>query len=85
MHELIYKKAAVKGMLKMPVKIRRRMQDELNAITASPSEYEGNWKPLTGSDYWRLRVGGYRAICDLDNGRLIMLVLKAGPRGDIYK
>ena len=69
----------------MPVKIRRKMQVELKSIAENPVEYEGDWKPLVGSEYWRLRVGGYRAIGDLQDGRLVLLVLKAGPRGDIYK
>lgn len=33
----------------------------------------------------RLRVGDYRIIYRVDNGRLIVLVIDAGSRGDIYK
>ncbi|WP_349559151.1 type II toxin-antitoxin system RelE/ParE family toxin [Marinobacter sp. NFXS9] len=32
--------------------------------------------------YWRL--GSYRAICSIDDGELVILVLKVGSRGDIY-
>ncbi|MEW6647610.1 MAG: type II toxin-antitoxin system RelE/ParE family toxin [Pseudomonadota bacterium] len=85
MLQLIYKKAAVKELAKMPAPVRRKMQEELATIAANPHGYSGDWKPLTGSPYWRLRVGGYRAICHIQDEALVLLVLKAGPRGDIYK
>ncbi len=85
MYQLVYKKAAIKGIAKMPAKIREKMQNELKAIAIDPYEYEGNWKQLAGSEYWRLRVGGYRAICDVQDSEITLLVLKVGPRGDIYK
>ena len=85
MLKVLYKKSAIKGMKKMPMKLRQKIQDEIETIAKDPEKYRGNWKPLTGSDYWRLRVGGYRAICNVQKGVLILLVIKVGPRGDIYK
>lgn len=69
----------------MPRKIGVRMVTELERIAASPLNYSGDWKKLTGTTYWRLRVGRYRAICDLRNDELVLLVINAGPRGDVYK
>ena len=80
-----YKKSALKALYKMPAGIRRRMRDALVAIAAAPSAYDGDWKPLKCSSCWRLRLGGYRAICDWQNDRLVLLVLKIGSRGDVYK
>ena len=40
---------------------------------------------MKGGDFWRLRQGSYRAICRIDDGELVILVLKVGPRGDVYK
>ena len=40
-------------------------------------------KKMTGSDYFRIRVGQDRVVID-DQGRVVMVV-KAGPRGSIYK
>ena len=40
---------------------------------------------MKGSDFWRLRRDSYRAICFIDDGELVILVLKVGPRGDVYK
>ena len=34
---------------------------------------------------FRLRVGRYRAICDLRDDEFVLLVIHTGPRGDVYK
>lgn len=34
---------------------------------------------------WRYRIGDYRLICRLEDNRLIVLVLKAGHRRDVYE
>ncbi len=36
-------------------------------------------------DFWRYRVGDYRIICDLQNQRLLVLVLRIGHRREIYR
>ena len=36
-------------------------------------------------DFWRYRVGDYRIICDLENQRLLVLVLRVGHRREIYR
>ena len=85
MGRVIYKKTASKAMKKMPAGIRRRLELELQAVANAPASYQGDWKRLQGSPYWRLRVGSYRAICAVDSGELVILVLKVGARGDVYK
>ncbi len=39
--------------------------------------------PLRGLH--RFRIGDYRAICDIQGERLVVLVLEAGHRGEIYR
>lgn len=85
MPELRYSKTALKALLKMPNGIAARMRDELAAIAAEPAAYRGDWKPLHGSEFWRLRVGEWRAICQWQDGRLVLLVLKVAARGGVYK
>ena len=80
-----YKKPAIKGARKMPIKLRQRMQKEIEAIATDFESYRGDWKPLSGSNYWRLRIGGYRAICSIQNDIMVLLGIKIGPRGDVYK
>ena len=85
MYELKYKKSALKNMSKLPRHIRLKIASELEAVAADPYLYKGDWRQLTGSPHWRLRVGGYRAICTIEKKILLLIVLNIGPRGDIYK
>ena len=39
--------------------------------------------PLAG--LWRYRIGDYRAVCDLIDDRLIVLVIDIGHRSSIYR
>lgn len=42
-------------------------------------------QPLTGQDFWRYRVGDYRVLCHIDDGELLVLVVAAAHRRDIYR
>lgn len=46
----------------------------------------GDIKPLKGTDnVYRLRVGTYRILYTVDNGILVVCIIDAGNRGDVYK
>ncbi len=66
---LRFAKPVIKTLLKMPVGIAKRMRAELEAVAANPAAYRGDWKPLHGSDFWRLRgeTGGQSAMCGTEN------------------
>ena len=34
---------------------------------------------------WRYRVGDYRLICDIQDGRITIVVLELGHRKDVYR
>ena len=85
MFTLRFAKPALKILIKMPSGIAGRMRIELARVAADPSTYHGDWKPLQGSTFWRLRVGDWRAICDVRDDELVLLVLKIATRGDVYK
>lgn len=45
-------------------------------------------EPLHGSRlgaYWRYKVGDYRIICDIQDGKLIVLVVEIGHRSSVYR
>ncbi|WP_273204775.1 type II toxin-antitoxin system RelE family toxin [Marinobacter subterrani] len=85
MHKLTYKKSALKALRKMPGSQAQKMHQELVIMARDPYTYTGDWKPMKGQPFWRLRQGSYRAICSIDDGELVVLVLKVGARGDVYK
>lgn len=80
MYEIVIKKRAKKFIGRLPMNEKRRL---VSAIQQLPS---GNdIKQLKGYDgLFRLRVGSYRVIYTVDNGKLVICVIDAGNRGEIY-
>lgn len=81
MYQIVIKKKAKKFIDKLPQNEKKRI---VAAIEKLPDGED--IKKLKGyEDVLRLRVGEYRIIYTVDNGRLIITVIDAGNRGQIYK
>lgn len=81
MYQVVIRKPAKKFLDKLPLYEKRRL---LYAIEQLP--HTGDIKKMQGySDYYRLRVGDYRIIYTVDHEELIVCIVAAGNRGDIYK
>lgn len=80
MYQIILLKRAKKFIDRLPMNDKRRI---VAAIELLP---EGtDIKPMKGNpSLYRLRVGDYRIIYAVDNGQLIVYVIDAGNRGQIY-
>ena len=83
MSEVNYNKQAIKALLKIPKNRVLLIKKEIKAL-ATDGEHK-NAKQLQGRDGYRLRVGGYRVLYTKNEKELLILVVKIGPRGDIYK
>jgi mRNA interferase RelE/StbE len=43
-------------------------------------------RQLAGSDgLWRVRVGDYRVIYSIEDGRLVVIVVRVGQRREVYR
>ena len=81
MYRIIIKKKAKKFIDKLPINEKKKI---VYAIEQLPNGED--IKKLKGhNELLRLRVGVYRLIYSIDNGNLIIYVIDAGNRGDIYK
>lgn len=81
MYTVVIKKRAKKFIDKLPIGEKRRI---VAAIERLPDG--DDIKQLKGHNgILRLRVGDYRIIYTVNNSELIVIVIDAGNRGDIYK
>ncbi len=81
MYQLVINKHAKKFIDKLPSNDRRRI---VSAIESLP--YGEDIKALKGhKDLMRLRVGKYRIIYTIDNGKLLIIVVDVDSRGQVYK
>lgn len=80
MYKIIIKKKAKKFIDNLPKNERLRI---VKAIELLPNGED--IKKLKGhSNLLRLRVGDYRIIYTVDNGELVIYIIDAGNRGEIY-
>lgn len=71
-----------KQLKKLDKKIASRIIDGVEDIKEEPFAAVSR---LTGSQFFRLRVGDYRIILDLQQGKLIIFVVETDNRKRIYK
>lgn len=63
-----------------------RILAALTALGEDPYREDADIKKLTGpSGLYRLRVGNYRVAYQVEDGELIILVVKVGSRRDVYR
>lgn len=82
MYSVEFTKTAEKELNKLPDFVHDRILLTLDRIRVNP------FRPIKrkqGTPYFILRIGNYRAILDVKQNKLLILVLEVGPRGKIYK
>ncbi|EQD47807.1 addiction module antitoxin [mine drainage metagenome] len=80
-YQVIFSDLALKQLRKLDEEIRQRMISTLERIRIRP---DAHIKKLVGDEGYRLRMGNYRVILDLDKEKLIILVLRIGHRRNVY-
>lgn len=66
----------------MPANEARRIRSRIEVYATDPKSMAANVIKLQGRDGYRLRVGSWRVLFDLDGN--VMAVIEVGPRGSIY-
>lgn len=82
MYELIYSDGALKSLHKLENNVQERVIKALERIRIRPYSF---LIKLIGYPGYKLRVGDYRVILDIENDKLLILVIKIGHRKNIYK
>lgn len=76
-----WKEGAIRQLEKMPRPICSRIVKKIESLQNNPFS---KIKKLKGSECFRLRVGDYRIILDIDTKNKKLIVLRVGHRKNIY-
>lgn len=82
---VVYTKDVQKTLNKLPQGLVRRIQSKLDTIAINPFAEHRNVKRLSGNHQYRLRVGDWRVLYEIENEQLIIFVVKVASRGGAYK
>lgn len=69
----------------MPRNLAMSVREKLDQIAQDPYAQHPNVAKLQNRPGFRLRVGDWRVIYEIENDRLVILVLKIAPRGEVYR
>ena len=82
--DLIFARSADRSLGKMPKHDAIGLLAKLKTFASDPFAPHSFAKALTGGGV-RVRHGDWRAICEVDGSRLVVLVIKIGNRREIYR
>lgn len=82
MYEILFDYLAIDYLNNMPKEIRLRIYSKIISTKENPLHY---FEKLTGREDFKLWVGSYRVIADIDNEAKIIKITHIGHRKNIYK
>lgn len=82
-YAVLIERYAQKQIMKLDKKIIPVIKTAIASLADNPRPY--GYKKLKGEDAYRIRVGDYRIIYEINDGKIVVTVVSVGPRKDIYK
>ena len=82
-HRLVITPHARRQLLKMSSDVLRRLEEAISGLGEEPRP-QGARKLQGVENLFRIRVGDYRVIYQIQDKALVVLVVKIGHRGEVY-
>jgi len=80
--QIIWSESAAKKLKKLDKTVAKRIYKKVSELSVNP--YHSDVTKMVGDPYFRLRIGDYRVIFDIQNDMLRILILNVGHRKNIY-
>ena len=84
MYSIEFDKSVKKTLSKLPNEVIKKILDAI-AELADNARPNGCKKLQSKGDFYRIRVGNYRIIYEVNDDELLILVVEIGDRKEIYK
>ena len=85
MYRVVFSKQAIKALRSAPRNIVELIREKLAQIANDPYAQHPNASKLQGRPGYRLQVGDWRIIYEIQQDELLIIVLKIAPRGEVYR
>ncbi len=83
-YEVRIKSSALRELGRLAEQIRARVDQAIRALGAQPRP-PGVQKLAGATNLYRIRVGDYRIVYQIQDRVLLVLVVRVGHRGDVYR
>jgi len=81
-YSILTLRRAQKQLEQVPGKDYQRVKEAINSLAQEPRPR--GCSKLVAREGWRIRVGDYRVIYEIDDSQQVVTVLHVGNRRDIY-
>lgn len=82
MYEIIFDEEAIDFLNKLPIEIKERIFNKIISVKENPLHF---FERLSGRPEYKLRVGDYRIIAEIDSSAQKVEVVLIGHRKNVYK
>ena len=82
-YELVFKKSVAKDLRAIPQLDLKRILQRIRTLAEDPRP--PGCEKLSGLERYRVRQGTYRIIYEIEDTRLVVLVVKVAHRKDVYR
>ncbi len=82
-YSVLYTEAFYKSLDEIPKKDAKRILQKTRSLADDPRPF--GCQKLTGQEKYRIRQGNYRIIYSIEDRNLIIVVVNAGHRREIYE
>ncbi|MBN1694399.1 type II toxin-antitoxin system RelE/ParE family toxin [candidate division WOR-3 bacterium] len=82
-YSLLILRRAQKELSDLPIDVYEKVKQTILKLSKNPRPY--GCKKLKGRDGWRIRVGNYRIIYEINDKDKSIIIFHIGHRKDIYK
>ena len=82
MYEIIFSDNAVKELKKLDSTTKQRIINALERIRIRPEQYVQRLVAVQG---YKLRIGDYRVLLDIQNKQMLFFVIKIAHRKNVYE
>lgn len=84
-YKVAFTKDAAKTLQKIHRDTAKQIQSKIEQVADDPYAPHPNVTKLQNREGYRLRVGDWRVIYEIQQEQVVVLVLKIGWRGEVYR
>ena len=82
-YEVEFTNSSLKELKKLPKPLTVRITKAIDKLSLNPRA--GSVRQMVGTKAWRLRVGDYRVVYDINERKLVILIIRIRHRKDVYR